>query len=102
MSSEALESLTRSLESLHGKVDRILDSLDRGNDNDARRSNAGPKPARAKSAYNEHMSNELATLRRTHPDVKHRERFAMAVKRWQEACDPTKEASEEPETTGRG
>ena len=40
------------------------------------------KRTRAKSAYNIHMSEELARLKDQEPELGHRERFAMAVASW--------------------
>lgn len=58
------------------------------------------KRGRSKSAYNVYMSEELAKLKVTHPDVGHRKRFAMAVSGWPSAkasqADPDPEP--EPET----
>jgi len=40
------------------------------------------KRRRAKSKYNDHMSEELARLKIEYPDIGHRRRFAMAVASW--------------------
>lgn len=42
------------------------------------------KRRRAKSKYNDHMSEELARLKELHPDLGHRRRFAMAVQSWKD------------------
>lgn len=42
------------------------------------------KRRRAKSRYNDHMSEELARLKVEQPDIGHRRRFAMAVASWKD------------------
>ena len=42
------------------------------------------KRRRAKSKYNDHMSDELARLKVKYPDLGHRRRFAMAVQSWKD------------------
>jgi hypothetical protein len=42
------------------------------------------KRRRAKSKYNDHMSEELARLKVKFPDLGHRRRFAMAVQSWKD------------------
>lgn len=50
------------------------------------------KRRRAKSAYNDHMSEELARLKIDQPDIGHRRRFAMAVASWKELKKSEKDA----------
>ena len=56
------------------------------------------KRRRAKSKYNDHMSEELARLKQEHPDLGHRRRFAMAVQSWKDikASQPETETEADP------
>ena len=61
---------------------------------------AKPKRTRTKSAYNVHMSKQLEELKKLHPDIGHRERFAMAVRSWKKEASKPEGAADESVSGG--
>ena len=84
------------LDAIRAKLDALVDAVAGAHPEIMNGSNAkvagadahaekAPKRTRKKSAYNKHMSEELARLKISHPDIGHRQRFSMAVATWKAA-----------------
>lgn len=86
--------LAGAMDVLNAKMDLLISAIDTarpGMLSESTRQDARPnqpakaKRTRSKSAYNVYMSEELAKLKVSHPDLGHRKRFAMAVGSWPSA-----------------
>ena len=79
------EEIFEKVKNIEVKLDRLIastESVSHGTQLDSSGNRTKNKRTRAKSAYNLHMSKKLAELKESHPNVGHRERFAMAVTSW--------------------
>jgi hypothetical protein len=93
-----------SIDALSAKVDELVTCIrsahpefSPGQDTHAKSGGASKvKRTRTKSAYNVHMSKQLSELKQTHPQLGHRQRFAMAVKSWPRS-ESVETADAEPE-----
>lgn len=106
------------LDAIHAKVDALVEVISSAHpelmsgrpvkpadDSATDELSTAPKPprrTRKKSAYNYYMSEELAKLKVSHPELGHRQRFSMAVKSWKDilaakASDaPADQTAQEP------
>lgn len=88
---ESIKRIERKIDSL---ADRVKSPAPEAGGGLTSSGGAKPKRTRTKSAYNIHMSQQLAELKTLHPDVGHRERFAMAVKSWKKGSGKPEDAEE--------
>lgn len=96
------------VDSLRAKLDAVIELVQNSglpptdSSEDAEEAPAGKKTrrTRAKSAYNVHMSEELARLKDQHPELGHRKRFAMAVASWKSRGGEVEEGEVEATSDG--